>query len=350
MNWRFTVLLILMLSSCVDKIEYDINRGAVDVLAIDGRIVKSESGDNNFVEVSIQQVFNFLSESRSMVVVNEVSITNGSQTLVIPRLELGNYRVDFTQEEYDLSHGLSHQLYVSTLDGREYESDLISILPVPKPTSVKIDTVPTSTFEPRELSSFDNQAVVLIDTPIKDVRENSLLLEVEVTYQVSNRFKTCYVTESVNPSEVLIIDTRDLSNIPLQNYAVTRTPLSRKFSEGIYFRVRQYSIDKATEDYFRNVKSLLSITRTTINDPLNRIQSNISNVNNPNEEVYGYFYGAEYSDIGIKIDSTSRYCSSQSSSGLVSTTGPPTAGGQGDPFCIDCASENGVSTDRPDYW
>lgn len=351
-------LLILSLLSCVDQIDFATNRGEVDQLVIDGRIVELLNEPYNYAEVNIQRVFNFESSSRSTVSVEQVEISNGIQSLDLPQIGLGAYGGQFTDSEYDYSDDLEHKLYVKTLDGREYASNGLIKSLVPIPGQLNVEIVPTVVVDSLGLSTVEDQAILKISTPLLSNDENSLLWEANQTFQVSTtQIRKCYVTEDIITNAFLLLDTRDLSLQQADDIFLFKTPVSKKFREGIYFTVRQFGLDAGATTNIRNINSLLTQTTTIFNDPLNKLQSNIININDPDEDVFGYFYVSQATDIRVKVDSVRTYCARTAAQGgtdleadcnLDPRTRRPAVGA--DPLCCDCRIVPGVSTVRPDWW
>ncbi len=350
--------LFFLLLSCVDEIDFETNKGEIDRLVIDGRIVELIEEDLNYAEVNVQKVFNFESSSRSTVSVEEVSITNGVQTLELTQTGLGTYGLRFTNQEYDLNQGLEHALYVKTLDGREYESMKVSKSTVSIPSELAVEIVPSTVIDSLGLTSIENQAVLSISSPLIPTENNALLWEATQTFQVSTtQNRKCYVTEQIVTDKIMLLDTRDLNLQQAEDILLFNTPVSKKFREGIYFSIRQFSLDQAITTNLRNINSLLSQTNTIFNDPLHKLQSNINNVADPEEDVFGFFYVSQAIDIRVKVDSVRTYCARTAAQGgtdleadcpLDPRTFRPANGS--DPLCCDCRTVPGVMTEKPEWW
>ncbi len=134
------------------------------------------------------------------------------------------------------------------------------------------------------------------------------------------------------------------------------TPVSKKFREGIYFTVRQFGLDAGATTNIRNINSLLTQTTTISNDPLNKLQTNIINIYNPDEDVFDYFYVSQATDIRVKVANVRTYCTKKVAQGgtdlradcnLDPRTRRPAVGA--DPLCCDCRTVPGVSTVKPDW-
>ena len=90
---------------------------------------------------------------------------------------------------------------------------------------------------------------------------------------------------------------------------------------------------------------------------MNKLQSNVENINDPDEDVFGYFYVSQATDIRVKVDSVRTYCARGPAQGGTDLVGDcvldprtrrPEVGA--DPLCCDCRTVPGVSTVKPDWW
>ena len=355
-----TFILVLTCLSCVDPIDFNIERGSIDQLVIDGRIVELLNEPNNYAEVNVQRVFNFESSSRSTVSVEEVTISNGQQIIELSQQTLGKYSATFDNAEYDLSDDKEHFLRVVDLLGRTYESDIVKKPSLAIPESIQIKQ--SSAMVANSLGGLveEERAAIVINTPILAGPNNGLHWEATQTYQVNSvtPAKTCYVTENPVTDRVLLLNTEELEIERLDEYELFKTPITKRFREGIFFSVRQFSTDDATLNHLSNIQSLVTLTETIFNDPLNKLSSNISNVTNPEEEVFGHFYATQAYDVRIKQDSIRPYCNRTPPEGFDTIddascderTGCPLSGMSADPLCCDCQKVPGSSIDRPSYW
>ncbi len=355
--FKISFLSLLVVLSCVEPIEFSIERGKNDSLVIDGRIVEFLNGDNNYAEVNIQRVFNFESSSRSTISAKKVVISNGIQSLELQQLGLGSYGKEFDESIFSLAEDLSFTLYVETLDGREYKSKDVKKPPLAIPEKLYSEIVSTEFIDSTGLTFLQDQVIISIDSPVKEFPNNGLLWEFQHTFQVSTtQPRKCYVTEDIIRDRIVFLDTKELRIDRLDDFTLFRTPISKKFREGLYFRVRQFSIDQEVTTNLRNITSLITRSATLFNDPLNKLTSNISNVDDPEEDVYGFFYATQAYDIRIKMDSVRTYCNRAAPQGtdreadcvLHFATLRPEPGS--DLLCCDCRKEPGSSTIKPDWW
>lgn len=353
------LFLVFLLTACVDEINFDIERGANEQLVIDGRIIELLDQPHNIVEINVQRVFNFESSSRSTISVESVSISNGLQTIDLPQTGLGQYGLNLSYDDYELNSDLGHTLQVRDLNGRTYQSNVVFKHSVPIPQSLEVNIVSTNQVDSIGQVSSSDYAEVSISTPILDQFNNALLWEATQTFQVSTtQPRKCYVTENPIPDKVLFIDTRTLNLNQIVEYQLFDVPVSKSFREGIYFNIRQYSIDEATLIHYKNIHSLITQTKTIFNNPLNKLSSNIKNIEDPNDQVYGHFYVAQAVDIRAKVDSIRTYCNRPPPFGTDESgdcvtdgvTGCPAPGTNSDPLCCDCRKVEGSVTIKPDYW
>lgn len=313
----------------------------------------------NFAEVSIQKVFNFESSSRSTVPLKSVQISNGEQNIELKELGLGDFRAEFNNSTYSLASSLGHKLTVVDLKGNLYESKIVYKHNVPRPDSLQIATSTNTQTDSLGQNTNINLASVHISTPILPQENNALMWEVSQIFQVSTtQPRKCYITESPVKDEVLFLDTRTLTLNQVDKLQLLEVPITKKFREGIYFSVRQYSIDEPTLEHLSNIRSLLTEPKTIFTNPLNKLSSNIRNITNIEDEALGHFYISQAVDVRIKYDSIRTYCHRPPpfgtddfgdcvSDGLTGCAAPGT---NSDPLCCDCRKVEGSSTQKPTWW
>ncbi len=81
--------------------------------------------------------------------------------------------------------------------------------------------------------------------------------------------------------------------------------------------------------------------------PAGKIQSNFANIDDPEDEVFGFFFVSDTAAIHLSIDSTvvgsmGRFCPPN--------VPPPPGGGCPVLICYDCLTSDGASTVRPSLW
>ncbi|HEX8060227.1 MAG TPA: DUF4249 family protein, partial [Cyclobacteriaceae bacterium] len=188
---------------------------------------------------------------------------------------------------------------------------------------------------------------------------------------IKDQVYTCWRTQ--DSQDVLTISTRKLSEDVVSMYPINFIPRgSRKLSRTYSIIVEQRAISQEEFEYWELIK------KTTENlgglfDPLpSQVIGNITNDNDPSEQVLGYFTGGyvkeqrifvKFGDIPGNLQVVEAYdfvCETRAipyskpeqsgSDVLLSTIGtPPTAWLVGTPNCSDCTTLSGVNV-KPSFW
>ena len=330
LSFLFLVCSFLVWSGCVDKIEFDRPATIDNGIAIQGKLIK---GSPSSIRVSVRNVFNF-KEANQLLNVQSVELVNEQgQLLALESRREGLYEQALV--DYPIDYGVGYKIVVTTFDNRIFESSFESILPTPSPTKL------IGQFEIRERP---NRAIGVIqeieviafrlDTPLKndDQATNSRLLwELGATYQVTDPLTgTCYVNispfQNYVPFDGMAFNTEAIENIPL--YETTPNGL---FAGGYYLSVFQQSLSETAFDYWSQANVIINRSSSLLESPVGNITSNFTNINNPEEEVFGFFYAVEEKVIRTYIS--------------------PSFAGFPEPPCrpCDCSFLEGNS-EKPDWW
>jgi hypothetical protein len=109
--------------------------------------------------------------------------------------------------------------------------------------------------------------------------------------------ETCYASE-VGDESIRIMSDRNFENEKLTGIAATIIDDGLRFHDKYLIRIEQYSISREAFQFFSLLREQLSISGDIFDPPPAKIGTNMINLNNPDEDVLGYFWAADY-----KIDS-----------------------------------------------
>jgi hypothetical protein len=109
--------------------------------------------------------------------------------------------------------------------------------------------------------------------------------------------ETCYASE-VGDESIRIMSDRNFENQTLTSIVATIIDDGLRFHDKYLIRIEQYSISREAFQFFSLLREQLSITGDIFDPPPAKIGTNMINLSNPEEDVLGYFWAADY-----KIDS-----------------------------------------------
>lgn len=118
-------------------------------------------------------------------------------------------------------------------------------------------------------------------------------------------------------------------------------------AEGLYYAVKQYSLSPEATIYWQNASLLVEREGGLFEDPVGLLNSNFKNISDPNEQVYGYFFGTHEHIIRIKLPDG--FVPSQP---MPCPPPPaPSFGGRCNlGICCDCLSDPDATIVQPEYW
>jgi hypothetical protein len=348
------VLGLFSLSACLDPIDLDIPEGFDNTLVVQGILVK---GNPSTFELTVSRLFDFTPESVERVNVREVILTDESgNSFEVERTGTGIYRTTFApgNSDMEVEIGKSYKINLSTFDGRSYESILEVMPEVPK-----IDTI---TYEPtvkqlvftNGVTTFQDSIIrFYVNTPLKAANaesNTSILWNLRRIFRVTDLplgfdpSKTCYVTESVNVTEVRTFDGINFNTNRLDQFAIHDQLLNGRLAEGMYFEVIQSALTTGAFDYWNQISQVLDRDGNMFETPAGRIVTNFFNTEDPDELVFGYFYAT--------TTDTARVYIAPSVANFPTAICPPAPSDNPcpEPLCCNCLDAEISTTVRPDFW
>lgn len=349
MNNKFILLLLFALSACVDPIELSRPDLPDSGLFVQGRVLY---GQPCSISASVFQIATLLNNVPQPISGAQVFLEDRQgAALPVPASSSGNYAllIDPDNAVLPIAPGKEFRLSLSLPNGKKYVSGWELLLPAPKPDSVHV------TFELREYTDsrgeqrVDSFAYFSISTPLAAPGATSparIRWEIDQGFKLTdNPGKTCFVLRKLLAENIHILDGTKAGLSRLDNYPLTQTIVDYRCAEGFYITILQQSISENAYGYFDEVYQLLSKRGTLFDPPAGEVRSNISNLNDPGEQVYGFFYVAQQDTVRSYISPAVAnfpdfYCPL-----------PPTNGSQ--PLktsCDDCLCEAGAQLDKPVWW
>jgi len=320
---------ILCWTGCIDEIKFDRPDTIDNGIAIQGKLTK---GNPSTIRVSIRKLFDF-QEGNRLLNVRSVELVD----------ELGNQKPLTSQREglyeqtiidFPINYGVGYKIRVVTFDQQVFESSFEQIFPAPTPSKL------VEQLEKREITNAaggKEEIEVLtfrLDTPLNGNIDNSnsrILWEFESTFKILDEHgKECFITSSPFQNYISFDGTTSSKKIREGIPLYETVPISH-LKQGYYFSVFQQSLSETAFNYWSQVQFINNRSGTIFELPVGKITTNFTNVDNPEEEIFGFFYATEEKAIRTFVN-------------------PDLIKHSGD-LCgpCDCSSLGGSST-KPDWW
>ena len=356
------LLLLVAIAGCLDTIEFDRPQTIEDGIAIQGKLVIS---DSSYIRVTIRKVFDFSSNARLINVRAVVLTDDEGNSVSLDSRQDGVFTREFAKKDPEMSveFGKTYKIRVETFDNRVYESAFEGILPVPTPQELKVARIQkegvnaVGDIVARDFMGF------AIDTPLEVTPGSGnvkLLWELEGTYKLTDtptsygaracrpigideEDKTCYI--NVSPVKNYVsLDGTGINQSSITDYTVYETNITNLFSEGYYLTVFQQSLTESAFTYWSQVNQVLARSGDLFEPPAGKIITNFTNVNDPNDDVFGYFYATEEKVIRVAVppalaDNPSAGCPA-----------PLTQDGRAPSNCCNCLSVSNSTATKPVWW
>jgi len=335
--------------SCIDPIT--INASSDDrILVIDGFFSTADAPQS----VTLSYTRDVGDTTSDPALNAQVSIVNGKgEKANYVEQQNGVYVVD--NELFRGREGESYYLEIKLENGKEYQTEPQTI-----PAKVAPQALNFSIETEQSVNGF-NVVVektfikLFIDTPLKKEGENLYLRwRTDEVYSFTDEAcggldmpRTCYIN-IISPQDIVTLSGRDLSEGVIQNIPVFTKilePRTPEFETKHAFNVYQQSITKSAFEYLENVNKVALQDGSIFDAPPAAIRGNLFNVNDPNEQVLGFFEVSSIDTIRTfvrPIDFLDKYTFIK----YCKNTFP-------DRFtrdCCECLTIDGSTTVQPDYW
>lgn len=351
------VLLCLgLLGGCLEEIKLEVPEVESTSLAIRGRLVNSEPP---VISVRIVQLSNFNASSIPQPVggASVVLIDQFNRGVDIPEREEGLHELVLTPASTDLTlaEGGTYTLSVSTPEGRNYLSEPEVLHGVPEPLDIRQSTVSRDVLD--QLGNIERQDFVrfFLTTPVRpgagerpvyfkwDFIGTYKFLESVLPTTGTETAKTCYIFELLNQESPVVFNGSESREEIIQDLFILEEPFDHRFANGFYLTVAQQSLSEGAYHYWEQIGDVLKSSGNFFETPPGKVKGNFRNVDDPAEEVFGYFYATEEKIIRYFVDlgpsPPEALCPlSAASSETIDTT------------CTDCLLRAGSTLMKPDFW
>ena len=100
---------------------------------------------------------------------------------------------------------------------------------------------------------------------------------------------SCYIHQQIDPQRIVLFNTEDVKAPFIPDLLVANRLVDPTFMERHYFTTFQSSLTRDAYEYWRKVNIVANQNGSIFDPPPARVMGNIVNVDDPDEEIHGYF-------------------------------------------------------------
>jgi len=298
------ILIGLVLSSCLDEITLKVPTAIENKVTIYSKLIRS---DPSIVTAFVARIGNVDDNQSSLPVpIEGVQVRlvddEGNFVELEPAEPSGNYYLEIPNNypDFQIEIGKNYKISVVTPEEKRYESAFEEIIPVPQPDSINAVYV-----EREELNSSNNMVITeymqfLINTPL-DRPDGKGKVHLKWEFFGDYEFRTlptpvfeetmvCYISQRLGQGTSQVFNGVEAAGVKLYNQMILETAINSRFSFGFLITVYQQSITENAYNYWEKVKETTSLSGGMFEASPGKIKGNITNIDNLNEEVLGFFF------------------------------------------------------------
>ena len=333
---------------CVDAIDFEPKSDVISSLTVSGKVVY---GNPSIVTVTTGRVIDYSPTPTEGVDLREVILFDDSgHEVSLPAIGIGKYALTISPDfpGIQIEYGKSYGIRLEMLNGTRYESSLEPLQPAPKPIALTYESSVKHVIEPNGAEYNVPYLNFYLETNIDEPASGTpailqLLLEQTTKFQ-DTASHTCYRTQKINDNMIRLINGYDFK-VDQVELLVYETTLNSGFSGDSYMHLIQESLPVNAYTYFSSIQKVISRTGNMFEDPPGKVRSNIHNMSDPEEDVFGFFYAADSDTIRVFVDASTLppgitpYCvgSGQFGNSYIS-------------YCQDCRIDPASTSVKPYYW
>lgn len=289
--WAAIGMLFVLLLACSEVVNLK-TEGVAQKLVVYGRITDGIAGN----EVSLA----FTSPING----NQEPITNARLTLLENSSEIAQY-LEFEPGRYRLFYpndsakeGRSYELYIRLADGTEYRS-----LPSTMPKAAAVDQL---YYDASQVEVVVNQEGLEVEANLVQLFSDTQVIDPEAdfylrwnvleSYAVQERIRPtpvppppCYVTYDISGQQANLFDGSEVKVPVIPAVALASTRIDSRFAFNYFYQVILTTMDEAAYEYWSLIDEISNTRGSIFDRPAAPVPGNLRNVNNPDEEVLGYF-------------------------------------------------------------
>ncbi|MCE7992173.1 MAG: DUF4249 domain-containing protein [Roseivirga sp.] len=287
------LLPVLLVQGCSEVVNLKTELGPSQLLVF-GRITDGLEG--NIIQLSRTSTFNGEQEPVTGAVVKVVAEDGNTEHYL--EVESGEY--ELANESLTGQPGMSYYLEIDVPGGKTYrstpeimpENNTVDILDfeagpirIPIENNAEISRNMVSLFMRSEFLDVDQDFYIrwnLIETYLFPERP-------KMVNSPDYPPQWCYITNDLEGQSVFLHDGRVLKNPVISRRLMTRRLADNAFVSSYYFQVVRSSLTKGAYRYWDEVNQVANAQGSIFDRPLAAVQSNIYNIDDPDEEILGYF-------------------------------------------------------------
>lgn len=292
-TFTIVISLLLLCTACSEVIDLRVDSG-VSRLLVYGRLTSGLEG--NIIELARTST-----NEAGQQPVNGARITlvagNGARG-EYTGIDNGKYQLDNNQ--IIGVPGESYHIEIALSNGQQYRSEP-AIMPASAAQDILDFESKTATITLQNGTSVRRNVVELYNrTEIADPdRDFYLKWDLVETFLFPERPKMvnvpdpppqwCYITNDLEGQSIFLYNGKDLKNTEIARRKMTTRPVNSDLVSEYYFQVVQSSITTDAYRFWNEIEQVSNVKGSIFDRPLAAVSSNVFNVENPNEQVLGYF-------------------------------------------------------------
>ena len=330
---------LLLLESCVERLDFDLQNQASDILVVEG-FITNELGPHQ-IRLAYSAPFKDIDEGGKEIPISGANVSIIDELGTVISLEDQGDGIYTTSETFQGVVDKEYQLRVSLEDGKEYLSTAQVL-----PASGTVDSIYFA-YNGREV--LKNGSIVeefgvegWVDYSFID-EHSYFLWEWEGVFSFETLNNLCYVYEE-SRGYALLSDNEETTAKTIKEASIMFEEPDFRFFGKFNFRAVQYSTTIELYEYFELIDQQSNSTGSVFDPTPATITGNIYNMNNPDELVLGYFGAFGVSDKRIFItndDIPEEILDPKELCALAER--PPM-------YCSDCIHYPNASYTEPDFW
>lgn len=302
----FSTILLILLQSCIDKIDYTVERGAESAIVVKGKLVY---GDPSYVRVSVERLFAFDAASRSRVLSRGITLIDEAgreYPLKLDAISTYEAYIPLNDPNFPIEIGKSYKIRVETLNDGILESSLEKLYPVPKTGEISVDSARVPRYDVR----LDQVRLIPIydffvgsNLSLPDQKDKARLLWINERFSLlPPSGRGCNELNSVFLSSPVVYDGNDSRLEQAENIFLSRVIDFNFDYDQACIALFQESLSPGAYTYWEQVSELTVEREATLLDPRpGQVGTNIYKIGEPNARTYGYFYATERDTIDFAL-------------------------------------------------
>lgn len=356
-TYLFLLLFLLSLTNCLEQFDFERPDSIKGAVAIQAKLVK---GNPSTVQVILRDIFDFFNSPKFITASRVYVLDEMDNRLELKTRRQGFYRIEIPVDHpfFKVEFGSKYKIQIEGLKGNDYESDFDELFPAPIPDTLVIKETQTEFLDEFGKVRLFDQLSFFIDTPLKAknaTAKSRLIWELNGTARVTDTPnagrcriqrglapKSCYA--SYTPvKNYLTYDGTSVSGERLDNFLLNESNYTNLYAEGYYLTIYQQAVSEGAYEYWSRVGTVVNRIGDVFQSPAGVVTSNIKNLDNPKQTVYGYFYTTEEHILRAYVSpdlgrNPPMQCPILSMSGDLAE------------FCCNCLQLEDSTVEKPAWW